>query len=420
MQQDTFILFGSTGDLSKRKIFPALYNLFLDDQLPSDLKIVCVGRKAFTETTFREYVKRSLENFSRRPIQISRLDQFLDLLQYFKLAIDNQKDYNRLFEELTPRKGQKLFYLSVSPDFFKPIASHLSASGFSKEDQNIKLLIEKPFGFDLTSAISLNEELSHYFNEEQVYRIDHFIGKSMVQQVDSFLQTNSLFQSLWTSSAITKMEFIASETVGVEERAGYYDTSGAMRDMIQNHMLQLFMLVASAFPSIPNKVSALEALAPNPNVILGQYGPGVHMGINVVGYQEETGVPQNSHTETFVSLTSSIFDIPVHLMSGKRLDKKNTQIIIHFQDTRIIFNIAPEESIIIELGNTSLCSPLFELPEAYENIISDAFLGNKRFFAHWEEVKASWEYLQPIIDQMKEKSYPLHIYPSGSHGPKFK
>lgn len=472
MDPVTFVLFGSTGDLAKRKIFPALYNLFLEQKLPHSFSMIGLGRKPFTDAEFQQYVERSLQTFSRRkPEDHGHLEEFLRCIRYFALEVTNKEGYRQLLKLVQEREqqlnipGNRIFYMSVAPEFFEDIALNIKESGLGKTQGWKRLIIEKPFGHDLQSARDLNHKLSQAFEEEEIYRIDHYLGKPMVQNLETLVSTNSLLKALWSNQYIANIQITASETVGVEERAGYYEGAGAIRDMFQNHMLQLLMMTAMHLPSrITEKnirqqkthiLKSLRCLSKHDaaaHVVRGQYGAGEINHTKVVGYREEPGVDAVSMTDTFIAARLWIDDyfwneVPIYIRTGKRMKEKSTRIVIEFKDrfkepagnnnqaqasppNLLTIQINPDEKMTLQLNGKNplhngqiepvimdMSMDASELPEAYELLIFDALEGDPTFFAHWEEVELAWQWVQPVLEAFEENLLPLHMYPAGSYGP---
>ncbi|MEH7386077.1 glucose-6-phosphate dehydrogenase [Bacillus sp. JJ1521] len=473
MESMTFVLFGSTGDLAKRKIFPALYNLYVDKKLPKPISIIGLGRAELSQKDFQERVKDSIFSFSRRLEHASdEMEDFLDMFRYKSLDVTNKEGYKPLLEMVKQREAElqikenRVFYLSVAPEFFDVIALNIKESGLGNTTGWKRLMIEKPFGHDLESARELNKKLSGAFEEEEIYRIDHYLGKSMVQNLETLEFANPILQSIWNKDHIANVQITASETVGVETRAGYYDQAGAIRDMVQNHMLQMLMMTAMSLPKKMNateirneKRRVMEAIRPmnkedvHLNIIRGQYGSGESNGNQVLGYKEEPGVNPSSKTDTFIAARIWIDNqfwkgVPFYIRTGKRMKEKSTRIVIEFKNTMnspyentnqviepnlLIVEIGPDENITFQLNsknptNNGNIEPVRMnishegtgkgAPEAYERIIHDAFIGDSTFFAHWKEVELSWEWVQPILDAFEGDIVPVHEYESGSNGPK--
>ncbi len=466
----TFVLFGATGDLAKRKIFPALYKLFLDDKMPNSFSIIGLGRREWSDYTFQIHVEQSIQTFSRHSIHdSSKMEKFLDAFRYCSLDVAEREGYKRLLETIERREEQlgipenRMFYLSVAPEFVDVIASNIKEGGIIPQTGWKRLIIEKPFGHDLKSALELNEKLSQTFEEEEIYRIDHYLGKPMVQNLEALEFANPVLQALWNNQHIANVQITASETVGVEGRAGYYDQAGAIRDMFQNHLLQLLMMTAM---HLPKKISAneissekrkvMEFLRPLRkeqvaiNVIRGQYGPGEIHGEPVVGYKEEPGVNASSTNDTFIAARLWIDDafwsgVPFYIRTGKRMKKKLTRIVIEFKNplkdlyksqqeevtapNLLIIQINPNESISLQLNMknplTNQIEPVHvdfsaspeDVPEAYELLLFDALRGDSTFFAHWKEVELSWKWVQPVLEAFEENLLPIHPYRSGAVGP---
>jgi glucose-6-phosphate 1-dehydrogenase len=467
----TFVLFGATGDLAKRKIFPALYNLFLDQKLPKAISIIGLGRRELSQLEFQEKVSESIMTFSRRlEHKNDDMDGFLDTFRYMPLDINNTDDYRNLLTLVKQREEEleieenRMFYLSVAPEFFDIISLNIKDSGLGVTKGWKRLMIEKPFGHDLQTARELNEKLSQAFEENEIYRIDHYLGKPMVQNLEALEFANPVLQSIWNKEHIANVQITASETVGVETRAGYYDQAGAIRDMVQNHMLQVLMMTAMSLPKKINaweirneKRKVMEALRSikkedvKKDIVRGQYISGIMDGRPVPSYKDEPGVNPSSQTDTFVAarlwIDNSFWSgVPFYLRTGKRMKEKSTRIVIEFKNgvnnpyknndhaavpNLLIIEISPGENVSLQLNsknplngkiepvkiNFSCEQTIVGIPEAYERLIYDAFIGDSTFFAHWKEVELSWEWVQPILDAFEENLVPLHEYHSGSYGP---
>ncbi|QGQ45256.1 glucose-6-phosphate dehydrogenase [Metabacillus sediminilitoris] len=470
MESMTFILFGATGDLAKRKIFPALYNLFLDQKMPDSISIIGLGRREMSDREFQNQVEQSLRTFSRRiDFDRTNLYKFLDAFRYSEFNAVNPEDYRKLLSLVKQRENERnipenrMFYLSVAPEFFDLISLNIKESGLGSTKGWKRLIIEKPFGRDLESARELNTRLSEAFEEDEIYRIDHYLGKPMVQNLEALKFANPILQPLWNNQHIANIQITASEVVGVEERAGYYDQAGAIRDMFQNHMLQMLMMTAMNQPKKMNAneirnekrkiIESLRGLKKEDvslHVVRGQYRSGEAYGMQLAGYTEEPGVNPTSKNDTFVAAKVMIDNenwqgVPFYIRTGKRMKIKSTRIVIEFKDSLkelyenknekiipnlLIIEINPNENITLQLNHKN---PLHDgkiepvkinfsaeqkgVPEAYERLIFDAFRGDSTFFAHWKEVEMSWEWVQPILDAFKENLLPLHLYEAGSNGP---
>ncbi|KAB7706733.1 glucose-6-phosphate dehydrogenase [Bacillus aerolatus] len=470
MDSVSFVLFGATGDLAKRKIFPALYNLFLDEKLSKPFSIIGLGRREWSNKEFQSHVKESLSKFSRRFVNNeAQIDEFLQAFRYCALDVTNSEGYKQVLELVQSREeelsihGNRLFYLSVGPEFFDVITSNIQESGIGSSKGWKRLIIEKPFGHDLKSAQELNEKLSEAFEEDEIYRIDHYLGKPMVQNLESLKVANPMLQAIWNNHHIANVQITASETVGVEERAGYYDQAGAIRDMFQNHMLQMLMMTAMQLPEriSPENIrlekrKIMESLRSvgkgnvASHVVRGQYDSGEINGERVVSYKEEPGVDASSTNDTFVAarmwVDNSLWSgVPFYIRTGKRMEKKSTRIVIEFKNTLhdlyaadnegqapnlLTIEISPNESVSLQLNlknplNHGETEPVIlsfsasdkEVPEAYERLIFDALRGDPTFFAHWKEVELSWKWVQAVLEAFEANTLPLHSYISGSMGP---
>ncbi|MGX9133263.1 glucose-6-phosphate dehydrogenase [Rummeliibacillus sp. JY-2-4R] len=469
MDSMTFVLFGATGDLAKRKIYPALFNLYLNQKLPQSFSVIGVGRSESSDSEFQSRVIDSLYTFSRHLMNDkTKKDEFVKAFHYCQLDVTDSQGYKKLLELVQQNEENqnieenRMFYLSVAPDFFDVIAMNIKNSGLGATNGWKRLIIEKPFGHDLKSAQELNEKLSRAFEEDEIYRIDHYLGKPMVQNLEVLAFANPVLQSLWDNRYIANIQITASEIVGVEERAGYYDKAGAIRDMVQNHMLQLLMMTAMHLPNriTTNEVrnekrKVLESLRPlqletvGANVVRGQYGQGEINGSSVVAYREGTGVDPSSQNDTFIAarlwIDNSYWDgVPFYIRTGKRMKEKTTKIVIEFKNplkgsyssemeqiepNLLTININPVEGVSLRLNSKNPINGEMEpiiidfsagkqdVPEAYELLLFDALIGDATFFAHWDEVELSWKWVEPILEAFKENRVPLHTYLSGSMGP---
>lgn len=459
MEPTTFVLFGATGDLAKRKIYPALYHLFVDQKLPKSFSLIGLGRRELSDETFQANIEQSLSTFSKsegRDPEVMR--NFLNAFRYHVLDVNRKEDYTKLLQLVEQREDElnilpnRMFYLSVGPELFETIAANIHESGLGSANGWKRLVIEKPFGHDLPSARQLNIQLNQAFDETEIYRIDHYLGKPMVQQMGQRLHSALSEQDLGTRN-IANVQITASETLGVEERAGYYDHAGAIRDMFQNHMLQLLMMLTIELPNRSSveevgnlKKKVMKTLKPlhkmdvSHHIVRGQYGEGEINGEKVAGYTAEPGIALDSLNDTFIAARLKVDDpfwkdIPIYIRTGKRLKEKLTRIVIEFKSEsplqdHLIVEIGPNDGISFQRSNSGkegsdVDKPVQSkfsaikagIPEAYEILIHDALKGDKTYFAHWDEVELSWEWVQPILDAYRENLLPLHIYPAGTYGP---
>ncbi|PGZ97559.1 glucose-6-phosphate dehydrogenase [Bacillus pseudomycoides] len=465
------VIFGATGDLAKRKLFPSIYRLYRNGNISEDFAVVGVARRPWSNETFRENVKQSVNHF---PDDDGSQETFASHFYYHPFDVTNISSYQELKSLLNTlddnynTNGNRIFYLAMAPDFFGTIATNLKSEGLTSTEGRIRLVIEKPFGHDYESAEELNNQLRHAFTEEQIYRIDHYLGKEMVQNIKVIRFANAIFEPLWNNQYIANVQITSSETLGVEDRGRYYESSGALRDMVQNHMLQMVALLAMEPPIKltadeirSEKIKIFRALKPlsedevEQYFVRGQYGPGIVNEEKVISYKEENAVDPASNTETFVSGKLMIENfrwsgIPFYIRTGKRMQEKSTEIVIQFKDlpmnlyfnnekkthpNLLIIHIQPDEGITLHLNaqqtNSSVtstpirlsycnnCSDKMNTPEAYEVLLYDCILGDSTNFAHWEEVALSWKFVDVISNVWaNKKAEDFPNYESGSMGPK--
>jgi glucose-6-phosphate 1-dehydrogenase len=474
-QPCSIVIFGATGDLTHRKLIPALYNLAADGELPPAVAVVGVARRDKRDDEFSKELEEAVRKFSRQNVRDDIWKTFAQSISYHRTEFHDLKGYEALAERLKQidkergTRGNRLFYLAVAPDQFNDIIKNLKSVGLNRTQEGswARVIVEKPFGTDLASARELNRIVSTAFAEEQIYRIDHFLGKETAQNILVLRFANAIFEPLWNTRYIDHLQITTSETLGVEGRAGYYDKSGALRDMVQNHLLQLLCLIAMEAPtdlradSIRDEkvkvVRSLRRLADDvvvENVVRGQYSAGAINGKPVRGYREEEGVNPKSVTETYVALRLHIddwrwADLPVYLRVGKRLPKSATEISVHFKKAPpVLFNkeavtldqnvlvvrIQPDEGISLrmqaKIPGTSLRIEPVKMdfhygtsfgkpsPEAYERLLLDAMSGDATLFARRDEVEEAWAFIDPIEEAwQKQKEKGLYFYAAGSWGP---
>jgi glucose-6-phosphate 1-dehydrogenase len=471
----TLVIFGATGDLARRKLLPALYNLAHEGALPDRFNLVGISRREQSDEEFREWAREAITEFSRRETDAQVLDGLLSRLRYIGFSFDEQEGYRKLadvIEELDREAGspplQRAYYLSTAPEYFPVITEALKAAGLHRHPEaDVRVIIEKPFGTDLESARSLQETVSSVFRERQVFRIDHYLGKETVQNVMAFRFANYMFEPLWNRNYIDHIQITAAEDIGIGSRAGYYDQAGALRDLVQNHMLQLLTLVCMEPPASfeankvrDEKVKVLQAITPPTpdevarNTVRAQYTKGVVGGEEVPGYLEEEGVPPDSETETYAALKLEVHNwrwagVPIVLRTGKRLSRKVTEIAVQLkpvphlafasegsvgvQPNQLVLTVQPNEGVSLSLGakipgtrmrirpvnmeflyGTSFMS---QSPEAYERLIIDAMRGDATLFTRNDEVLAQWAIIDPILKTWAEGQPPLVHYEAGSPGP---
>src|SRR5438270_2923005 len=474
-QPCTVVIVGATGDLTMRKLIPALYNLAADGELPPAVAIVGFARRPKTDDEFRKEQEESTKKFSRQQVRDEIWDGFAQALFYHQSEFHDADGYKTLSERLEKidkergTGGNRLFYLAVAPEQFEPILKNLKAAGLSEPAQGgwARVIVEKPFGTDLPSARELNAVVRHAFSESQTYRIDHFLGKETAQNILVLRFANAIVEPIWNGRYVDHIQITAAETLGVEGRAGYYETAGALRDMVQNHLLQLLCLVAMEAPtdlsadSIRDEkvkvVRSLRRYRPEEItkwVVRSQYTVGAINAEPVPAYREEEKVNPNSETETYVALrllldTWRWSEVPIYLRVGKRLPKSATEISVHFKKApMVLFNrdsaehdqnvlvirIQPDEGISLrmmaKIPGTSLRIEPVKMdfhygtsfgkasPEAYERLLLDAMSGDATLFARRDEVEEAWAFIDTIEQAWTEKNAPsLTFYPAGSWGP---
>jgi len=476
-QPCTIVIFGATGDLTHRKLIPALYNIAADGDLPSATTVVGFARREKTDEGFREELDETTKKFSRQGVQDELWKSFAERIFYHRSEFSDDTGYEQLAKRLDEidaergTQGNRLFYLSVSPTEFEGILEKLNRFGLNKTKPGSwsRVIVEKPFGTDLPSAQELNRVVSHTFAEKDTFRIDHFLGKETAQNIMVLRFANAIFEPLWDSRYIDHVQITASESLGVEGRGPYYEASGALRDMVQNHLLQLLCLVAMEPPTDlsadsvrDEKVKVVRSLRPLTgddvarNVIRGQYIAGAVNGKNVIGYREEERVNPKSETETYVALKVNVdnwrwADVPFYIRVGKRLPKSGTEIAVQFktaptvlfnkastplQPNVLVIRIQPDEGISLRMqakipGAALRIEPVkmdFHYgtsfgkasPEAYERLLLDAMSGDATLFARRDEVEQAWKWIDVIEDAWHKSQNPpsLCTYPAGSWGPK--
>src|SRR5215204_1167280 len=467
------VIFGATGDLARRKLLPAIYNLAHEGALPERFNLIGVSRREQSDDDFREFARESITEFSRRDADEKVLDGLLERLSYIGFSFDDQEGYGKLAKALEKLEGDghplnRAFYLSTAPDYFGVITTALKEAGLNyRRDSDVRVIIEKPFGTDLASALELQRVVSDAFAEQQVFRIDHYLGKETVQNVMAFRFANYMFEPVWNRNFIDHIQITAAEDIGIGSRAGYYDRSGALRDLVQNHMMQLLTLVCMEPPSSfeadkvrDEKVKVLEAITPpTPEevaamTVRAQYTAGVSGGEEVKGYLEEADVPGDSRTETYAALRLEVHNwrwagVPIVLRTGKRLARKVTEVAVQLkpvphlafqskgsvgvQPNQLILTMQPNEGVSLSLGakipgsrmrirpvnmeflyGTAFMS---QSPEAYERLILDAMRGEATLFTRNDEVDAQWSIIDPILKAWHEGAPDMATYEAGSAGP---
>ncbi|MSN25354.1 MAG: glucose-6-phosphate dehydrogenase [Geobacter sp.] len=475
LEPTILVIFGAGGDLTWRKLLPALYNLLLDNHLPERLAIVGVARRKLEDGSFRAKIREGIDSFSRRQVEDEQLwNRFAENISYVSEDLTDSASGAALsgrlarIEEQWGVRANRVYYLAIPPTVMEPAAAMLKRLGVCRDCARDRLVVEKPFGRDLLSAQALNAFLNGMFVESQIYRIDHYLGKETVQNILAFRFANSLFEPVWNRSYIDHVQITVAETVGVEERGEYYDQAGALRDMVQNHLLQILCLVAMEPPinfeadEIRNKkVDVLHAIRPikgeeiHRYAVRGQYRKGNVLGKAVPGYPEEKNVAPDSGTETYAAFKFHIDNwrwqgVPFYLRTGKRLPSKVSEVSIIFrspphqffpsaavenwQPNRIVIRIQPEEGIgtriQVKQPGTRLLLGAADMqflyreafrapaPEAYETLLLDVIRGDATLFMRGDQVESAWKVVMPILEAW-ESVPPADFpdYPAGSWGP---
>jgi glucose-6-phosphate 1-dehydrogenase len=470
------VLFGATGDLAHRKVVPALYRLWRTNLLPHEFMLIAVGRRPYDDGSFRTEIGTSLESYSRVPVEEGPKREFLARIVYHQGDFADPGAFDGLaarlgsIDEEHGTRGNRLYYLATQPSAFTEVIAQLGRVGLDHEthgDGWRRIVIEKPFGRDLDSAVRLNREVLKVFREKQVYRIDHYLGKETVRNLLVFRFGNGIFEPLWNRRYVDHVQITVAESLGVESRGAFYEETGASRDVLQNHLMQLLSLVAMEPPATfeadalrDEKVKVLRALAPltphqvKADVVRGQYGPGWVAAQQVPGYRSEPEVDPESETETFVAARFEIDDwrwagVPFYVRTGKRLPKRSSEVAIQFrpvphrlfkdssgdpEPNLLALRIQPDEGILLRFGAkvpglgldvrsvnmdfTYGSAFNVDSPDAYETLILDALLGDASLFTRADEVEEAWGIVNPIIDAWVDMPAPdFPNYEAGSWGP---
>ncbi len=472
-ENQILVIFGASGDLTKRKLVPSLYDLFDQNLLPDKFAVIGASRTDLGDNNFRNSMKEGITEFSQAENK-ERINDFLKSVFYQSVDAKSVESFGGLKKRLLKISSELdiaenyIFYLSTPPSLYAVIPENLAKVELNSEEKGWKrIIIEKPFGYDLKSAKELNSSLKQNWKEEQIYRIDHYLGKETVQNVLVTRFSNGIFEPLWNRNYIDHIEITSSESIGVEKRGGYYEGSGALRDMVQNHLLQLVSLIAMEPPSsmdsesirnetekVLQSIRKIEEKDVAKYVIRGQYLASTVRGEKMRGYREEEGVDSESKTETYAALKFYIDNwrwggIPFYIRTGKRLPTRVTEAVVHFKCTphflfkredgneggnQLIIRIQPDEGILLKIGmkipgggfDVHTVNMDFHysdlahqrIPSAYERLLLDSMLGDPTLFARGDVVMSAWEFLEPVLNAWKnDKSIPVYGYPCGTWGP---
>ena len=464
-----YVIFGATGDLTMRKLLPALYHRFKDGQVPGDSRIIGGARSAHTTEKFRELAREALERFVKKPAHDEdTVGSFLQMVHYASVngaTGENWANLQSYFEDAAMADRVRVFYLATAPGLYGDTCRNLSDNGLVTGKSRV--VLEKPIGTDLATARRINEQVGQYFAEDQVFRIDHYLGKETVQNLMALRFANTVFERLWTADCIDHVQITVAETVGVEGRAPYYDTSGALRDMVQNHLLQCLCMLAMEPPTTlaadavrDEKLKVLRALKPldahdiATATVRGQYVRGSSDGKTVPGYLDELGEGSDSRTETFVAIKAEIRSwrwgkVPFYLRTGKRLPTRVSEIVVQFRDVpyspfpreivdlpanQLIIRLQPDEGIQMVVmtkdpgpGGLRLRPAKLDIsfekafstrfPDAYERLLMDTVRGNSVLFMRRDEVEAAWTWVEPILEAWRDSPEHPKPYAAGSWGP---
>jgi glucose-6-phosphate 1-dehydrogenase len=473
-ENQILVIFGASGDLTYRKLIPAVFDLYKQNLLPEKFAVLGVSRSELSTGAFRKKMEEGINSFANLK-DGNAINDFLKLLHYTSIDTENPKDYKELkvvLENLNAEINTNenyIYYLSTPPSLYPVVPLAIGSVGLNTGSNGSwkKLIVEKPFGYDLESARELNYKLQKYFHEDQIYRIDHYLGKETVQNVLVTRFANGIFEPLWNRNYVHHIEVTAAENIGVENRGGYYDSSGALRDMLQNHLLQITGLIAMEPPSsfdsdaIRNEtVKVFQSFRPLMeedivnNVIRGQYVSSKIKGEKVLGYREEKGVDPDSRTETYAAIKFFIDNwrwggVPFYIRTGKRLPTRVTEVVIHFKPTphylfsrksmqdgcnKLVIRIQPDEGILLKFGmkvpgagfdvqNVNMDFHYADLsnaylPSAYERLLYDCMMGDSTLYQRADAVESAWRFVNPILEAWKNNpDIPVYGYPAGTWGP---
>ncbi|BDR64845.1 glucose-6-phosphate dehydrogenase [Clostridium tetani] len=451
MKNKAITIFGGTGDLAYRKLFPALYNLYMLGSINDEYSIIGIGRRDYTKEDYLIYIKAGVKKFARINYSDDKFDKFSKIITYYKMDIQKEEEYKGLIKYYKDKDIIKnhIYYYAVAPRFFISITKGLKNNKCHLEDA--KVIIEKPFGEDLESATYLNEQLSFVFKDKNIYHIDHYLGKEMIQNIINIRFANAIFKGIWNKDFIENIQINAFESIGVNNRGGYYDQSGALKDMVQNHLFQLLSIVAMEEPKEFNsdfiheaQLKVLIEMKPIEDrdidnyLVMGQYE----------GYREEKDVNLKSKTETYVAMKIIIDNerwqgVPFYIRTGKKLNKRETEIIIKFKSTNkniegnlLIIKIQPDEGIYLKFNikkpgtvdeiqkvsmdfcQSCILENRINTPEAYERLLKACMDSDRSLFSKWEQIVVSWKYINKVLESYRSYSNKLYRYKPETIGPK--
>lgn len=461
------VIFGASGDLTKRKLMPALYSLYKEKRMGSGFTVLGIGRSVYTDAGYQDYILKELKEFLPEERDEEGMKAFVSNLRYLSMDPSVETDYALLLARLQELSGMEkpenlLYYLATPPSLYGVVPLHLKK--FRLNSRQARIIVEKPFGYDLESALKLNRVYNSVFKESQIYRIDHFLGKETAQNILAFRFANGIFEPLWNRNYIDYVEITAVENLGIEQRGGYYDTSGALRDMVQNHLIQLVALTAMEPPvafnetDFRNEVTKVyDSLTPltqmdlDEHIVRGQYTASEKQK----GYREEKGVSEDSRTETYIAMKLGISNwrwsgVPFYIRTGKQMPTKVTEIVVHFKEAphrmfhcsagqcpqanTLVLRIQPNEGVLLRVA-MKVPGSGFEVKltdmdfsynklggnpagDAYARLIEDCIVGDPTLFTRGDTVEASWRFFDPVLSYWaKSAEVPLYGYPAGTWGP---
>ena len=457
----SLVMFGGTGDLAMRKLLPALYQSYLDGAFEPSSRVICCARSDYTNETFRAWMQENVKQYAQERMDDTKWTAFLQFIDYHRLDANNTDSYIPLKEHIESNDNERVYYMATAPSLFEAICNGLAFHGLNK---NARIVVEKPLGHDLKSCQEINDVIGKVFEEHQIYRIDHYLGKESVQNLMALRFGNSFFEPIWRRERIANVQITISEELGIEKRGDFYDETGALRDMVQNHLLQLLCIVAMDPPASMDadavrdaKLAVLRSLKPmSPdevltNVVRGQYKAGNGGGKDVPAFLGEEGIAPDSSTETYVALKAEINNwrfagVPFYLRTGKRLPKRMAEIVVQFKpvayellgkmpqgSNRLVIQLQPEESMRMYClakrpGNTMRLGPVHldmdsddffteRRMDGYERLLLDAIHGNLALFVRRDEQEQAWRWVEPILDTWEEQNVQPKLYTAGSWGP---